>query len=68
VRVGFFRARYSAAFDLHAEENTINKVAFLERAAREGWRIVFYHDPDVPVATVEKDSFGHFAVKPVPAA
>ena len=62
------RARYSAAYDLNAEENTVNKIAFLERAAREGWRIVFYHDPEVPVATVEKDSTGHFVVKPVAAA
>jgi glyoxylase-like metal-dependent hydrolase (beta-lactamase superfamily II) len=62
------RSRYNAAYDLNAEENTLNKAAFLERAAREGWRIVFYHDPEVAVATVEKDSLGHFAVRPVGAA
>jgi len=59
------RTHYNAAYDLNAEENTLNKVRFLERAQRDRWRLVFYHDVEVPVATVEKDSLGRFVARPV---
>jgi glyoxylase-like metal-dependent hydrolase (beta-lactamase superfamily II) len=59
------RARYNAAYDLNAEENTLNKAAFLERAAREGWRLVFYHDPEEAIGTVESQAPGNFRVTPV---
>jgi glyoxylase-like metal-dependent hydrolase (beta-lactamase superfamily II) len=60
------RIRYNAAYDLNAEENMLNKTAFLEQAQRRGWRLLFYHDVRVPLATVEKDSLGRFVA--VPAA
>ena len=59
------RTHYNAAYDLSAEENKLNKVGFLERAQRAGWRLVFYHDVEVPIATVEKDSSGRFVARPV---
>jgi glyoxylase-like metal-dependent hydrolase (beta-lactamase superfamily II) len=59
------RTHYNAAYDLNAEENMLNKAAFLERAAREGWRLVFYHDPEVAIGTVEENAPGRFAVEPL---
>ncbi len=59
------RTHYNAAYDLSAEENMLNKVAFLEQACRQGWRLHFYHDAEVPLATVQKNSLGHFVAKPL---
>ena len=38
------------------------KRGFLERAADEGWIVVFEHDPDLPAATVTRDARGRFVV------
>ncbi len=61
------RTHYNAAYDLNAEENMLNKRAFLERACEHGWRLHFYHDAHVPQALVGKDSVGRFVVEPVGA-
>jgi len=61
------RTHYNTAYDLNLEATMLRKVALLEEACREGWRLVFYHDTDVPVGTVEKDTSGHFLVKPLEA-
>ncbi|MBN1916545.1 MAG: MBL fold metallo-hydrolase [Verrucomicrobia bacterium] len=59
------RTHYNAAYDMHTAENLLNKLAFLDRAAAGGWRLFFYHDPEVVVATVEKTANGRFAVTPL---
>jgi len=59
------RTHYNAAYDLNAEENMLNKAAFLDEACGQGWYVAFYHDPVVSVGLIEQASLGQFAVKPV---
>jgi glyoxylase-like metal-dependent hydrolase (beta-lactamase superfamily II) len=61
------RTHYNAAYDLNAEANMLNKRAFLDRACEHGWRLHFYHDPQVPQALVVRDSAGRFAARPLDA-
>jgi hypothetical protein len=35
-------------FDLYPVETVENKKKWLPRAAREGWTVVFAHDPNTP--------------------
>jgi len=58
------RTHYNTAYDLNVEATMLNKVALLDEACREGWRLVFYHDADVPIGTVDKDALGRFVVTP----
>jgi len=61
------RTHYNAAYDLNAEENMLNKRAFLDRACEHGWRLHFYHDPQVAQALVVRNAGGRFVAEPVEA-
>jgi glyoxylase-like metal-dependent hydrolase (beta-lactamase superfamily II) len=52
-------------YDLEPLRTLESKKRLLPQAAREGWRLVFEHDPDVPLATLEERD-GRLAVRPVP--
>jgi glyoxylase-like metal-dependent hydrolase (beta-lactamase superfamily II) len=54
---------WGMGFDLEPLVVQRHKRHWLERAARENWRVVFYHDPDLPEARIEVAS-GRFAARP----
>lgn len=47
------------AYDIHPLDTIREKASFLQRAAHEKWRVVFEHDPEVPVASVCRTERGY---------
>lgn len=59
---------YVMAYDLYPRETYFNKIRFLERAADNGWWVVWPHDPDHVLGKVAPDhNHGYICVDPVPA-
>lgn len=56
------RAVFGMGYDNFPLTNIEEKRTWLPRAAREGWRVVFEHDPKVACACLEEKN-GDFAVK-----
>lgn len=54
---------YTMGYDICTETLMKEKESFLNLALERDAIVVFEHDPDVPAATICKDSKGHFAVK-----
>ncbi|MFO0872509.1 MAG: MBL fold metallo-hydrolase [Phycisphaerales bacterium] len=46
---------FSMGYDMLPYQNMLSKRALLERAAREGWRLVLDHEPGHPIVRVEAD-------------
>jgi len=46
------------AYDLYPMETLATKKRLLPQAAREGWRLVLEHEPQVPVGRVVADERG----------
>ena len=49
------RPAWNSAYDVDPPTNAFEKSRCLARAAREGWHLVFYHDPDVLIARVREN-------------
>jgi len=47
---------FSMGYDVLPYENKASKLALLDRAAREGWRLVLDHEPGDPVVRVHPDT------------
>lgn len=54
---------YVMAYDIRPLETLKEKAAVLQRAATEGWFLLFEHDPFTAMARVEKTETGRFVVK-----
>jgi glyoxylase-like metal-dependent hydrolase (beta-lactamase superfamily II) len=46
---------YIMGYDLEPLRTLASKKRILPQAAREGWRVVFEHDPELPLGTLEDD-------------
>jgi glyoxylase-like metal-dependent hydrolase (beta-lactamase superfamily II) len=53
---------YVMGYDLDARTSLQEKATFLEQAHKEGWIVVFQHDPDLKACTVAIDKRGHYCV------
>lgn len=53
---------YVMGYDLSAEKTMAEKEAFLNRAATEGWIVVYEHDAETSASTITKDEKGRFMV------
>jgi glyoxylase-like metal-dependent hydrolase (beta-lactamase superfamily II) len=47
---------FSIGYDMMPYQNMLTKLALLERAEREGWRLVLDHEPGNPVMRVKRDA------------
>ncbi len=56
---------YSMGYDMLPWDNAVTKRQLLEKAHAEKWRLVLYHEPDMPIVTVSKDERGRFCLVPV---
>jgi glyoxylase-like metal-dependent hydrolase (beta-lactamase superfamily II) len=52
------RLAWIMSYDLDPRTTYVEKERWLERAGREGWWIVFVHDPEVAVARAEPAAHG----------
>ncbi len=52
-------------YDRCAQTTYSEKEAFLNRAVDEAWVVVFEHDPEIPAATLQRDTRGRFDIKEV---
>lgn len=53
---------YHMGYDMCAQTLLEEKAPFLERALQEKALIVFEHDPEIAVATIEKKESGHYGI------
>jgi glyoxylase-like metal-dependent hydrolase (beta-lactamase superfamily II) len=53
---------YLMGYDISAGTLLEEKDALLDRAAAQGWTLVFGHDPDVAAGRVTRDDKGHYAL------
>jgi glyoxylase-like metal-dependent hydrolase (beta-lactamase superfamily II) len=56
---------YSMGYDMLPWDNMESKKQLLQQAVDEAWRLVLYHEPNRPVATVSKDDRGRFVLTAV---
>jgi glyoxylase-like metal-dependent hydrolase (beta-lactamase superfamily II) len=56
---------YSMGYDMLPWDNAQTKRRLLEQAHFENWRLVLYHEPASPIASVTKDDRGRFGLKPI---
>ncbi len=56
---------YTMGYDICGEALLAEKEAFLRKAVRGNWIVVFVHDPDIPAARVKMDAQGRFSVSEV---
>ena len=54
---------YIMGYDLEPLTTLATKKRFLPEAVREGWCVIFEHDPEVPVATLTEEG-GRVEVRP----
>jgi hypothetical protein len=52
-------------YDMLPWDNMESKKQLLQQAVDEAWRLVLYHEPNRPVATVSKDDRGRFVLTAV---
>ncbi len=62
------RLHYMMGYDLYPADLLEAKREMLERAARESWRVVLYHDASVPVCGVEAANEAYFRPVELPPA
>jgi len=56
---------YSMGYDMLPWDNMQSKLALLDQAHSESWRLVLYHEPDTPVVTVVQNGRGDYALFPI---
>jgi glyoxylase-like metal-dependent hydrolase (beta-lactamase superfamily II) len=56
---------WGMAFDLFPLETIENKKKFYARAIPEKWAVIFTHDPNIPIANVERTPEGRLTYKPL---
>jgi len=55
------RGPYNMAYDMFPYDTMQRKLALLEQAAREGWVLLYDHDPVVRYSRVREDGEGRYA-------
>ena len=58
------RPAFVTSYDTEPLVTVRAKQHLLGRAAAHGWRVVLFHDPEMPVASVDIDARGHFKLTP----
>jgi glyoxylase-like metal-dependent hydrolase (beta-lactamase superfamily II) len=56
---------YSMGYDMLPWDNSITKQLLLEQAHTENWRLVLYHEPDIPIVIVAMDKRGKYLLTPI---
>jgi len=59
------RPAWTTAYDSRPDEVVRLKLAWIERAAAEGWTVATYHDPTSPLARLHRDGTGAAKARPV---
>jgi glyoxylase-like metal-dependent hydrolase (beta-lactamase superfamily II) len=59
------RAPYLMAYDLFPYDTMQRKMPLIEQAAREGWTVVWGHDPDLPVGRIVDAGGGRYEAAPL---